>query len=123
MVSFAQSLLIGWKTHTCAQLVELKNGETLNGHLIKFDSYMNLTMREVYQTSADPENPRFFKLPECYIRGSTIKYIRVPDKLLEEVKEEQLKARESNRGARGGGNANRGGRGAPQRGMYNGQML
>lgn len=100
------------------QLVELKNGETLNGHLIKFDSFMNITMREVYQTTADPENPRFFKLPECYIRGSTIKYIRVPDKLLDEVKEEQSKARESGRGARGGGNANRGTRGAPQRGTY-----
>lgn len=32
-------------------LVELKNGETLNGHLIQCDTWMNLTLREVVQTS------------------------------------------------------------------------
>lgn len=33
-------------------LVELKNGETLNGHLVSCDTYMNLTLREVVQTSS-----------------------------------------------------------------------
>lgn len=37
---------------TETQLVELKNGETFNGHLIACDNFMNLTLREVYQTSA-----------------------------------------------------------------------
>jgi len=32
-------------------LVELKNGETLNGHLITCDTWMNLTLKEVVQTS------------------------------------------------------------------------
>jgi len=32
-------------------MVELKNGETLNGHLILCDTWMNLTLREVVQTS------------------------------------------------------------------------
>lgn len=32
-------------------LVELKNGETLNGHLVSCDTWMNLTLREVVQTS------------------------------------------------------------------------
>ena len=32
-------------------LVELKNGETLNGHLIQCDTWMNLTLKEVIQTS------------------------------------------------------------------------
>lgn len=32
-------------------LVELKNGETLNGHLVLCDTWMNLTLREVVQTS------------------------------------------------------------------------
>jgi len=32
-------------------LVELKSGETLNGHLIQCDTWMNLTLREVVQTS------------------------------------------------------------------------
>lgn len=33
-------------------LVELKNGETLNGHLVTCDTWMNLTLKEVVQTSA-----------------------------------------------------------------------
>jgi U6 snRNA-associated Sm-like protein LSm4 len=76
---------------------------------------MNIMMREVYHTNADGD--RFFYYPETYVRGSTIKFIRVPDKLLDEVKEEQNKARESNRGARGVPGGGRGGRGAPTRGM------
>ena len=31
---------------------------------------MNITLREVYQTSADGD--RFWKVKECYIRGSTV---------------------------------------------------
>jgi U6 snRNA-associated Sm-like protein LSm4 len=100
------------------QLVELKNGETFNGHLVNCDNFMNITLREVYQTNSDGD--RFWKLKECYIRGSTvrlipcdcrstddemcfqIKYLRVPDTLLDTVKDEQARARESSRGGRGG---------------------
>lgn len=56
-----------------AQLVELKNGETFNGHLVNCDNFMNITLREVYQTNA--EGDRFWKLKECYIRGSTVRPI------------------------------------------------
>jgi len=52
------------------QLVELKNGETFNGHLVNCDNYMNITLREVYQTNSDGD--KFWKLKECYIRGSTV---------------------------------------------------
>lgn len=52
------------------QMVELKNGESFNGHLIDCDTFMNITLREVYQTSADSD--RFWKLKEVYIRGSTV---------------------------------------------------
>ncbi len=51
-------------------LVELKNGETLNGHLISCDTWMNLTLKEVVQTS--PEGDRFFRLPEVYVRGNNV---------------------------------------------------
>ena len=34
-----------------AQLVELKNGETYNGHLINCDTWMNLHLKEVLCTS------------------------------------------------------------------------
>lgn len=52
-------------------LVELKNGETLNGHLVQCDTYMNLTLKEVVQTS--PEGDKFFRLPECYVRGNNVR--------------------------------------------------
>ena len=34
-----------------AQLVELKNGETYNGHLVSCDNWMNVNLREVICTS------------------------------------------------------------------------
>jgi len=51
-------------------LVELKNGETLNGHLVNCDTWMNLTLKEVVQTS--PEGDRFFRLAEVYVRGNNV---------------------------------------------------
>ncbi|CAF9912786.1 MAG: hypothetical protein GOMPHAMPRED_007770 [Gomphillus americanus] len=81
-------------------LVELKNGETLNGHLVNCDTWMNLTLKEVVQTS--PEGDRFWRLPEAYVRGNNIKYLRVPDEIIDIVKEQQQN-QPSHRGARGGG--------------------
>ncbi|KAK5118755.1 RNA processing protein [Meristemomyces frigidus] len=75
-------------------LVELKNGETLNGHLVNCDTYMNLTLKEVVQTS--PDGDKFFRLPECYI-----KYLRVPDEIVDIVKEQQ-QTQQAQRGGRGG---------------------
>ena len=51
-------------------LVELKNGETLNGHLVNCDTWMNLTLKEVVQTS--PDGDRFFRLAEVYVRGNNV---------------------------------------------------
>ncbi|KAJ6125674.1 hypothetical protein N7523_003294 [Penicillium sp. IBT 18751x] len=98
-------------------LVELKNGETLNGHLVTCDNWMNLILREVVQTS--PEGDKFFRLPEVYIRGNNIKYLRVPEEIIEIVKEQQANQPQGRRGGhrdggrergRGGGRG-RGGRG------------
>lgn len=77
-------------------------------------------MREVICTSKDGD--RFWRMPECYIRGSTIKYLRIPDEVIDMVKEEaQQKQRnrsEMNNKGRGGGQRgggqNRGGRGGFQ---------
>ncbi|KAI9298802.1 Sm-like ribonucleoprotein [Neoconidiobolus thromboides FSU 785] len=91
-------------------MVELKNGETFNGHLINCDSFMNLTLREVIQTSAD--GSRFWRLPECFLKGYNIKTIRVPDNVLEAARANMNK-KKLNRDrtqTRGGGNQ-RGGRG------------
>ncbi|TIB74731.1 hypothetical protein E3Q23_00092 [Wallemia mellicola] len=110
-------------------LVELKSGETFNGHLIACDNYMNLTLKQVFQTNADGE--RFWKLPECYLRGNTIKYIRVADELLDQIKTTQDRDREQyknqrtgserqERGrGRGRGGRGRGGRGRGRGGQQN----
>ncbi|RMJ24807.1 hypothetical protein PHISP_04319 [Aspergillus sp. HF37] len=97
-------------------LVELKNGETLNGHLVKCDNWMNLILKEVVQTS--PEGDRFFKLPEVYIRGNNIKYLRVPEEVIDIVKEQQQSQAASRgrgqprgEGGRGDRGRGRGGRG------------
>ncbi|XP_078439988.1 small nuclear ribonucleoprotein family protein [Wolffia australiana] len=72
-------------------LVELKNGETYNGHLVNCDTWMNIHLREVICTSKDGD--RFWRMPECYIRGNTIKYLRVPDEVIDKVQEETSKSR------------------------------
>lgn len=97
-------------------LVELKNGETYNGHLVSCDNWMNINLREVICTSRDGD--RFWRMPECYIRGSTIKYLRIPDEVIDMVKEEVIqksKGRGEMKG-RGGPQRGRGGRGAFGRG-------
>ncbi|GAQ92019.1 U6 snRNA-associated Sm-like protein LSm4 [Klebsormidium nitens] len=95
-------------------LVELKNGETYNGHLVNCDTWMNIHLREVICTSKDGD--RFWRMPECYVRGNTIKYLRVPDEVIDKVQEETIKRQERrpNVGGRGrgrGGGGGRGGRG------------
>ncbi|CBQ69261.1 related to U6 snRNA-associated Sm-like protein LSm4 [Sporisorium reilianum SRZ2] len=81
-------------------LVELKNGSTFNGHLVACDNFMNLTLREVYETSASGE--QFWKQKECYIRGSTIKYCRVADSVIDQVKEHEEHARKQRQHAGAG---------------------
>ncbi|PBP21052.1 hypothetical protein BUE80_DR008060 [Diplocarpon rosae] len=91
-------------------LVELKNGETLNGHLVTCDTWMNLTLKEVVQTS--PDGDKFFRLPEVYVKGNNIKYLRVPDEIIDLVKDQQQRDQ---------GSGYRGGRGGAQRGDYGGR--
>ncbi|RKP37731.1 hypothetical protein BJ085DRAFT_11534, partial [Dimargaris cristalligena] len=78
--------------------VELKNGETFTGHLEQYDNFMNITLREIKQTSADGQ--KFWHLPECYIRGSTIKYVQMPPEIIDLVKEDMGQYR--SQGGRGG---------------------
>ena len=77
-------------------LVELKNGETYNGILINCDIWMNLSIRDVVCTSRD--GSKFWKIPECYIRGNNIKYLRVPDEVIDKVVEEPTKRERDNAG-------------------------
>ena len=49
-------------------------------------------------------------MPECYIRGSTIKYLRIPDEVIDMVKEEVIQKHRGRGDMRGRGGP-RGGRG------------
>ena len=99
-------------------LVELKSGETYNGRLVNCDAWMNLNLRDVICTSKDGD--RFWKMPECYIRGSSIKYLRLPEDAVDRVAEgEDERAHTMKRseyagrgGAGRGGGGGRGGRDA-----------
>eukprot|EP00486_Rosalina_sp_Unknown_P006261 CAMPEP_0201576392 /NCGR_PEP_ID=MMETSP0190_2-20130828/22188_1 /ASSEMBLY_ACC=CAM_ASM_000263 /TAXON_ID=37353 /ORGANISM="Rosalina sp." /LENGTH=110 /DNA_ID=CAMNT_0048007211 /DNA_START=19 /DNA_END=347 /DNA_ORIENTATION=- len=89
-------------------MVELKNGDTYNGHLVNCDSWMNLNLREVVCTSR--EGDKFWRMPECYIRGNTIKYLRIPEDVMNLVKEEDAdlkNARDKSRGRMGRGRGRR----------------
>lgn len=74
-------------------LVELKDGDTYNGRLVSCDAWMNMNLRDVICTSKDGE--RFWKLPTCYIRGSAVKYLRLPPDLLQKAQEEERTQQES----------------------------
>jgi hypothetical protein len=53
---------------------------------------MNLNLRDVIRTSKDGD--AFWSVPELYIRGNTIKYLRVPEVIVDIVAEAQ-QARDS----------------------------
>ncbi|XP_072701420.1 U6 snRNA-associated Sm-like protein LSm4 isoform X2 [Ciconia boyciana] len=40
------------------------------------------------QPGRSKDGDKFWRMPECYIRGSTIKYLRIPDEIIDMVKEE-----------------------------------
>jgi U6 snRNA-associated Sm-like protein LSm4 len=117
------SLLRAAKDHPL--LVELKNGETYNGHLVSCDNYMNVNLSDVTVTSRDAD--RFYKVDSVYIRGVQIKYLCVPQEVIGLVKEETRP--EPGGGATGGGRGRGRGRGrggggegkGPQQGQGQGQ--
>ena len=94
-------------------LIELKNGDTYNGKLISCNMFMNITIRDVTRTNKDGD--QFWEMPECFIRGNCIKYLRIPDEIINNVAEEEIANRKAFRGGRGGA----GGRGSGGRGGYN----
>lgn len=97
-------------------MVELKNGETYSGFLVFCDRFMNMHMKNIICTSKDGD--RFWKISECYVRGNSVKYIRVQDQAIEQAIEEtaEQKARNLGRGrdrgrGRGGKEFRRSGQG------------
>jgi len=85
------------------------------------NNYGNIEARNSYNIYSLQDGDRFWRMPECYIRGSTIKYLRIPDEVIDMVKEDaQAKSRnrtemnknrggnasQNQRGGRPGGNRN-----------------
>eukprot|EP01130_Rhizamoeba_saxonica_P006561 TRINITY_DN2612_c0_g1_i2.p1 TRINITY_DN2612_c0_g1~~TRINITY_DN2612_c0_g1_i2.p1 ORF type:complete len:101 (-),score=20.68 TRINITY_DN2612_c0_g1_i2:88-390(-) len=88
---------------------------------------MNLNILNAIKTSRDGTN--FLGIPHVYIRGSSVKYLCIKDKVMSKVKEnvEEQKRNRSYRGrnrgrgriGRGRGRGGRGGRGRRGRGRGN----
>lgn len=38
-------------------------------------------------SSSEQDGDRFWRMPEAHVRGNTIKYLRVPDEVIDKVKE------------------------------------
>ena len=57
---------------------------------------MNVHLREVICTSKDGD--RFWRVRECYIRGNTVKYMRVQEQVMDKAVEEQKRFRRFGQG-------------------------
>ncbi|KAJ9454662.1 putative U6 snRNA-associated Sm-like protein LSm4 [Diplonema papillatum] len=82
-----------------AMSIELKNGVTYNGHLKSCDDWMNLHLENAICTDAGGD--RFWKVTECFVRGNTIRCLRILDVLLTAAEEAQSKAKSANNNKRG----------------------
>lgn len=74
---------------------------------------------QIYSQFHQKDGDKFWRMPECYIRGSTIKYLRIPDEVIDMVKEDaQVKSRQGRQDmkGRGGPNQRGGNRGGNQGG-------
>jgi small nuclear ribonucleoprotein D3 len=58
--------------------VEMKNGEIYRGLLLGAEDTMNVSMSDVLRTARDG---KISKLPNVYLRGSSIRFIALPDLL------------------------------------------
>lgn len=58
--------------------VELRTGQTYRGKLHEAEDNMNMQLREVTLTARDG---RVSQMDQCFIRGSHVRYIIVPDNL------------------------------------------
>ncbi|KAM4759004.1 U6 snRNA-associated Sm-like protein LSm4 isoform 2-T2 [Cyanocitta cristata] len=85
------------------------------------------------QPGTSKDGDKFWRMPECYIRGSTIKYLRIPDEIIDMVKEEvvskgrgrggmQQQKQQKGRGVGGAGRGVFGGRGRGIPGSGRGQQ-
>lgn len=89
--------------------VELKNGEIYRGLLLGAEDTMNVSLSEVLKTA---RNGKTSKLPNVYLRGSSIRFIALPDLLksapiFQKVQTQKRKLEESIAQKSGGTNKKR----------------
>ena len=72
-------------------MVDLKNGETLNGTLESIDKFMNLRIKNGVLTSKDGK--QFLKEPEVFIKGNSLKGIRLVEGLLDKALKDAPKSK------------------------------
>jgi small nuclear ribonucleoprotein D3 len=58
--------------------VEMKNGEIYRGLLVGAEDTMNVSLSDVLRTA---RNGKITKMPNVYLRGSSIRFIALPDLL------------------------------------------
>ncbi|CBZ29458.1 U6 snRNA-associated Sm-like protein LSm4p [Leishmania mexicana MHOM/GT/2001/U1103] len=60
--------------------IELADGETVNGTVMRTDRAMNVVIKQCTRTGADGES--FWKARECFVRGASVKNVRMTDSAL-----------------------------------------
>jgi small nuclear ribonucleoprotein (snRNP)-like protein len=77
-------------------LIEIKNGDNINGIIYNIDNFMNIHIKNGIITKKDGKN--FFKMSDIYIRGSNINSINFDEKVYEEIvkKKEEKEKNEEN---------------------------
>lgn len=55
--------------------IELDNGETINGTVMRTDRTMNVVLKTAIRTSADGKS--FYQARECLVRGASIRQMRI----------------------------------------------
>ena len=64
-------------------LIEIKNGDNINGIINNIDNFMNIHIKNGIITKKDGKN--FYKMSDIYIRGSNINSINFDEKVYEEI--------------------------------------
>lgn len=62
--------------------VELKNDMVLSGELLSVDQFLNIKLQDI--TVEDIERyPHMLAVKNCFIRGSVVRYVQVPEEAVD----------------------------------------
>merc|ERR1712224_876749 len=76
--AFDHALLLFFKTLTGKEVtVELKNDLAITGILHSVDQYLNIKLNEI-KVVDESKHPHLMAVKNCFIRGSVVRYIQLP---------------------------------------------